>query len=54
MRLKIDSAKALSMTVTALGVIGTLLANVVQSNDRKAMKSELKDEILKELKSKND
>lgn len=48
-KLKIDSTKALSLTVTALGVVGTLLASKVQSNDRKAMKAELKDELLKEL-----
>lgn len=48
-KLKIDSTKALSLIVTALGVVGTLLASKVQSNDRKAMKAELKDELLKEL-----
>ena len=48
-KLKIDPTKALSLTVTALGVVGTLLASKVQSNDRKAMKAELKDELLKEL-----
>lgn len=48
-KFKIDPAKALSLTVTALGVVGTLLASKVQSNDRKAMKAELKDELLKEL-----
>lgn len=48
-KIKIDPAKALSVTVTALGVVGTLLASKVQSNDRKAMKAELKDELLKDL-----
>ena len=48
-KFKIDPAKALSVTVTALGVVGTLLASKVQSNDRKAMKAELKDELLKDL-----
>lgn len=45
----VDSAKLLSLTVTALGVIGTLLSSKVQSNDRKALKEELKSELLKEL-----
>lgn len=53
-KLKFDSTKALSITVTGLALLGTLLSNVVQSNDRKAMKNELKDELLKELTSKND
>lgn len=48
-KIKIDPAKVLSVTVTALGVVGTLLASKVQSNDRKAMKAELKDELLKDL-----
>lgn len=48
-KFKIDPAKALSVTVTALGVVGTLLASKVQANDRKAMKAELKDELLKDL-----
>ena len=47
--IKIDPAKALSVTVTALGVVGTLLATKVQANERKAMKAELKDELRKEL-----
>ena len=47
--IKIDPAKALSVTVTALGVVGTLLATKVQANERKAMKTELKDELMKEL-----
>ena len=47
--IKIDPAKVLSVTVTALGVAGTLLATKVQANERKAMKAELKDELMKEL-----
>lgn len=49
MKFKIDPAKLLSVTVTALGVVGTLLASKVQSNERKAMKAELKEELIKEL-----
>ena len=52
MKLKIDSAKALSIGVTVLGVVGTLLSSKVDSNNRKAMKSEIKDELMKELKTK--
>lgn len=52
MKLKFDATKILSLTVTALGVIGTLLSGVVQSNELKSMKSEIKDEVLKDL-SKN-
>lgn len=50
---KIDPAKALSVTVTVLGVAGTLLSGVVDKNNRNAMKQELKDELLKELSNKN-
>lgn len=46
---KIDKAKALSIAVTALGVAGTLLSTKVQSNEREAMKNELKEELTKEL-----
>lgn len=49
MKIKIDSAKVLSIAVTALGVAGTLLSNKVQANDRKAMKEELKKELLNEI-----
>lgn len=51
---KPDAATALSVLVTILGVAGTLLSSKVDSNNRKAMKAELKDELLKELSSKND
>ena len=52
MKLKIDGAKALSIGVTVLGAVGTLLSSKVDSNNRKAMKSEIKDELMKELKTK--
>lgn len=54
MKIKIDPAKALSISVTALGVLGTILSSKVQANDRKAMKAELKDELMKELLKDND
>ena len=49
MKLKIDPTKALSIAVTALGVVGTLLSSKVHANETKAMKAELKDELMKEL-----
>lgn len=48
-----DQTKVLSIAVTALGVVGTLLSSKVDANSRKAMKTELKDEIVKELLNKN-
>ena len=51
-KFKLDPAKLLSVTVTVLGVVGTILSSKVQSNNQKALKAELKDELLKEL-SKN-
>ena len=52
MKLKIDGAKALSIGVTVLGVVGALLSSKVDANNRKAMKAEMKEELLKELKTK--
>jgi hypothetical protein len=49
MKLKIDGKKALSIGVTVLGIAGTLLSGKVDNNNRKAMKEELKAELLKEL-----
>lgn len=47
---KIDSTKVLGLAVTVLGVAGTLLSNKVEANKMKDLKSELKDELLKEIK----
>jgi hypothetical protein len=47
---KIDSTKVLGIAVTVLGVAGTLLSNKVEENKMKELKSELKDEILKDIK----
>ena len=47
MKLKIDGAKALSIGATVLGVVGALLSSKVDSNNRKAMKSEIKEELMK-------
>ena len=52
MKLKIDGAKALSIGATVLGGVGALVSSKVDSNNRKAMKSELKEELMKELKTK--
>lgn len=54
MKPKIDAAKLLSIGVTVLGVAGTLLSSVVESNNRKSMKAEITEEVLKELTTKND
>lgn len=48
--IKIDSTKVLGIAVTVLGVAGTLLSNKVEENKIKELKSELKDEILKDIK----
>lgn len=49
MKFKLDLTKVLSVAVTVLGVAGTLLSSKVESNNRKAMKSELKEELMKEI-----
>ena len=52
LNLKFDGATLLNVGVTALGIVGTLLSTKVESNNRKTMKSELKEELLKELSAK--
>lgn len=52
MKFKIYGTKFLSIVVTVLGVIGTILSSKVHDNEQKAMKAELKDELLKELSNK--
>lgn len=47
---KIDSTKVLGLAVTFLGVAGTLLSNKMEAKKMKDLKSELKDELLKEIK----
>lgn len=47
---KIDSTKVLGIAVTVLGIAGTLLSNKVEENKMKDLKSELKDELIKEIK----
>ncbi len=49
MKFKMDMTKLLPVAVTLLGVAGTLLSNKVDSNNRKTMKAELKEELMKEL-----
>ena len=46
-------SKALPAVVTILGIVGTLLSNKVEADNRKALKEELKKELLKELQSKD-
>lgn len=49
MKPKFDTAKLLSIVATGLAVVGTILSAKVQENDRKAMKAELKEELLNEI-----
>lgn len=53
MKFKFDANKVLPVAVTLLGLAGTLLSNKVDANNRKALKLELKDELLKELTKSN-
>lgn len=52
MKIKFDSGKALNVAVVALSVAGTILGSKVKSNESKAMKEELKKDILEELNKK--
>lgn len=48
-KLKIDKIKLLSVVAALLGAAGTLLSGKVEADKRKAMKIELKEEIMKDL-----
>lgn len=52
MKIKFDTSKILSLAVTILGVAGTLLSSKVESDNRKAMKDELLNELKKDLRKK--
>lgn len=52
MRIKFDTSEILSLAVTILGVAGTLLSSKVESDNRKAMKDELLNELKKDLRKK--
>lgn len=47
--IKIDPTKVLGIAVTALGVAGTLLSNKLEDRKMNDLKSELKDDILKQI-----
>lgn len=46
---KFDSGKVLGLVSMGLGLAGMLLNNKMEANSRKEMKSELKEEIMKEF-----
>lgn len=50
---KIDAGQALGLTITVLGIIGTILSGKADEYNRKAMKDEIKQELIKELASEN-
>ena len=47
--IKIDPTKVLGIAVTALGIAGTLLSNKLEDRKINDLKSELKDDILKQI-----
>lgn len=48
---KVDGAKALKVVAAVLGVGGVLLSNIIEENNQKALKGQLKEELMKELTS---
>ena len=54
MKLKFNVAKGLGIATFVGGIVLDLLSKKAEANDRKTMKAELKDEIMKELLSKKD
>lgn len=51
MKIKFKKEKVLSIAVMILGIVVTILSNKVSENEQKAMKEELKEELIKELSS---
>ena len=51
--IKIDPTKVLGIAVTALGLAGTLLSNKLEDRKMNDLKSELKDDILKQINKKS-
>ena len=47
--IKIDPTKVLGIAVTALGIAGTLLSSKLEDRKMDDLKSELKDDILKQI-----
>lgn len=47
--IKIDPTKVLGIAVAALGIAGTLLSNKLEDRKMNDLKSELKDDILKQI-----
>lgn len=50
---KIDVSKILPIVVGALNIAVMVLSNVIDTNEKQAMKNELKEEILKDLNPNN-
>ena len=48
-KIKMDSAKLISVAAGVLGLASMVVSNIKASNDQKSMKAELKEEVLKEL-----
>lgn len=53
MKIKFNLAKGLTIATFLGGIALDILSKKAEANDRKAMKAELKDEIVKELLSKD-
>lgn len=47
--IKIDPTKVLGIAVTVLGIAGTLLSSKLEDRKMNDLKSELKDDILKQI-----
>lgn len=52
LKFKIDANKLLGVGTIVLGVVSTILSGMKENNDKKALKSEITNEVLKNLKSK--
>lgn len=48
---KVDGTKVLKVGAMVLGVAGMLVSNIIEENNQKSLKDELKKELMKELTS---
>lgn len=47
--IKLDPKKVLPIVSGLIGIAGMVVTGLVESNNRKALKTEIKDEVLKEI-----
>lgn len=52
MKMKFDASKLLGLSTIALGIISTIISGAKEKNEKKILKTEITEEVLKNLKEK--